>query len=76
MKLKTSNSNNSISQFKIPKDISKLPVLSMLIKTKRLESHSSSDTNLTFSKSKTPTLETKVCKKHTNEKLLYLCEAT
>lgn len=66
---------------KIPKDISKLPILSMLINgskpkkntEKRVDTEGSNDTHLTFSKEK---YQLKACSKHPNEKLLYLCCST
>jgi hypothetical protein len=72
------NSKAGEENIKIPKDISKLPVLSMLINgnkskknsEKRVDTEASNDTHLTFSKDK---YHIKACPKHPNEKLMYLC---
>lgn len=68
--------HDSHESLKIPKDISRLPVLSMLInyKQKKYETARSCETTLTFSKPKLThsQREVKFCSKHKNEKLLYL----
>ncbi|CAI2383587.1 unnamed protein product [Moneuplotes crassus] len=69
--------------FKIPKDISRLPVLSMLINKSTVRNTTASNSKLftknvkeSLSSVRENTKELKLCSKHKSEKLLYYCENT
>ena len=80
MQMRKHTGSEEFDHYQIPKDISKLPILSMLINCKipRTESITSVETTMTFAKPKilNSSRAEKVCPKHTNEKLRYLWENT
>ena len=78
-KLNKHSGKEDLEHFKIPKDVSKLPVLSMLIKdniqkTETKEEIKSSLLQNKHTPSKIFETENKTCSIHKNEKLRYLCE--
>jgi len=69
------NSSKGESPFQIPKDIGRLPVLSMLINLPPHVAHQQVVAEERDQKEASGTQKAvKLCHKHSNEKLLYLCE--